>query len=503
MRSKKAIINIISLIALQAVTLICGFIVPKLIITNYGSNVNGLISSIGKFLAYVSLMEVGFGNVVKAILYKPLGKNDNKTIAKILKAADKFYKKIAIVFLIYVIVLAVCFSKLIFKEFEYLYTASLIIILSLSIFAEYFFGLSYRMFLQAKQKAYVTSFINLITLIINTIVVVILIKFGATIHIVKLATAIIFITRPFIQNFYVKKKYNLDVKNIKTDFVIKQKWEGLPQHIAYVVRINTDIILITFFLSMAEVSVYYVYSIIVTSLASMVENIAAGTEAAFGDIIAKKEKEILNKRFDIFEFIFYTIVTILFVCAMLLIVPFVSVYTKGITDVNYIRYTFGYLIVISEFAYATRIPYMTIVLAAGHLKQMKIPAFIEAGLNIVISLCLISKLGIIGVLIGTIVGMIFRTLHLMYYTSKNILDRNMIKTFKYLIIAALEFLLIVLGYKYIHIIDVNSYLEWIIEAIKVFLITAITVLVINCGTNIKQTKETIKCIGNYLKGAKK
>ena len=503
MRSKKAIINIISLIAFQAVTLICGFIVPKLIITNYGSDVNGLISSIGKFLACVSLMEVGFGNVVKAILYKPIGKNDNKTIAKILKAADKFYKKIAIVFLIYVVILSVCFSKLIFKEFEYLYTASLIIILSLSIFAEYFFGLSYRMFLQAKQKTYITSFINLITLVINTIVVVILIKMGATIHVVKLATAIIFITRPLIQNLYVKKKYNLDVNNIKSDFVIKQKWDGIFQHYAYVVRTNLDIILITFFLSMKEVSVYYVYSIIATSIATILENIASGTEAAFGDIIAKKEKETLNKNFNIFEFAFYTITTILFICAMILIVPFVSVYTKGITDVNYIRYAFGYLIVITEFSYAIKIPYTTIVLAAGHLKQMKIPALIESGLNIVISLCLISKLGIMGVLIGTIIAMIFRTLHFMYYTSKNILDRNMFKTFKYIIIAILEFLLVVLGYKYIHTIEVNSYLEWIIEAIKVFLITGITVLLINCGTNIKQAKESIEYIENHFKGAKK
>lgn len=57
MRTKKAILNIIASLLLQVIVLICGFIVPKLIITNFGSKVNGLISSITQFLAYISLLE--------------------------------------------------------------------------------------------------------------------------------------------------------------------------------------------------------------------------------------------------------------------------------------------------------------------------------------------------------------------------------------------------------------------------------------------------------------
>ena len=51
MRSKKAILNIISSLLLQVTTLICGFIVPKIIIEKFGSNVNGLASSITQLLA--------------------------------------------------------------------------------------------------------------------------------------------------------------------------------------------------------------------------------------------------------------------------------------------------------------------------------------------------------------------------------------------------------------------------------------------------------------------
>lgn len=56
-RGKKVVLNIITSLLLQVIILICGFIVPKLIITNFGSDVNGLISSITQFLAYISLLE--------------------------------------------------------------------------------------------------------------------------------------------------------------------------------------------------------------------------------------------------------------------------------------------------------------------------------------------------------------------------------------------------------------------------------------------------------------
>ena len=56
MRSKKALYNIITNLILQFFVIIYGFIVPKMIISNYGSNVNGLISSITHFLAYISLL---------------------------------------------------------------------------------------------------------------------------------------------------------------------------------------------------------------------------------------------------------------------------------------------------------------------------------------------------------------------------------------------------------------------------------------------------------------
>ena len=82
MRKKRAFYNLITSIVLQIVSIICGLIVPKLIIATYGSNLNGLINSITQFLSYITLLEVGFGPVILSILYKPIANKDKSKIKR-------------------------------------------------------------------------------------------------------------------------------------------------------------------------------------------------------------------------------------------------------------------------------------------------------------------------------------------------------------------------------------------------------------------------------------
>ena len=88
MRSKRAVYNIITSLLLQFVIIINGFVVPKIIISSYGSSVNGLIASIGQFLSYIALLDSGFTAVVKSELYKPIAEKNISKINNILKSAD-------------------------------------------------------------------------------------------------------------------------------------------------------------------------------------------------------------------------------------------------------------------------------------------------------------------------------------------------------------------------------------------------------------------------------
>lgn len=499
MRSSKVIYNIITSLISQIIVIIYGFVVPKLIISNFGSETNGLITSITQFLAYISLLESGIGPVIKSTLYNPIAKKDKKSIEKILKSAETFFRIIAMIFLIYIFVFSIIAPLTIYNNFELGYTIPLIIIISISTFAEYFFGMTYSLYIQANQKSYVISLVQSITYIINIIAIIILVKCNSSIHLIKLLSGIIFVIRPIIQNIYVRKKYNINLKNVKNDYKLKQKWDGLSQHIAAVIHGNTDVAILTFFCNLSEVSVYSVYCLVVKGIKTLVVSFTNSIESTFGDMIAKQEKDNLNNKFRLYETIFLNIAAIIFSCAMVLIVPFIKIYTLGITDTNYIRFVFGYLIVFSEYVYILRLPYISLTYAAGCFKETKRGAWIESISNIIISILLVKKMGIIGVTIGTLFAMIIRTIEFVYYSNKYILEKNILISFKKILIALSQTIIIIIIYNFLPLVEYTNYISWIMNAIIVFIVSSILVIFMGLIIYKKEYREIVQILRKIIK----
>jgi O-antigen/teichoic acid export membrane protein len=297
MRSRKALLNIASSLSLQIVGVICGLITPRLIIGTFGSSVNGVIASISQFLGYIVLLEAGVGGVIRAALYKPLATNDTAKISGIVKATEKFFRLIALIFIGYCLIIACLFPYLVNNLFDQIFTFTLVLIIGASTFIQYYFGVSYQILLQADQKGYITASLQIFITIINTLLVVILIKLGAGIHIVKLGSTAIFIFRPVLLHFYVTKKYKIDKKYPPDNNAIKQRWDGLGHHIAFFLHTNTDIVVLTLLTNVKEVSVYSVYLMVVSGIEKLTTTFSTGLEAAFGNMIAKNEKTYLSRAF--------------------------------------------------------------------------------------------------------------------------------------------------------------------------------------------------------------
>lgn len=492
MRKKKAIKNILTSLIFQIVMVIIGFVVPKMIIEKYGSNTNGIIQSITQFLSYISLFQAGFGPVVKSLLYKPLIDNDKAKINNILYAAQKFFRRIMYIFIVYILALMIFYPIISNTEFDNTYIISLILIISISTFAEYFWGLTYSLLLDADQRLYVYTYIQLGSVILNFIFTVILINCGTSIHIVKFIGGIIYAIKPLLLYSYVRKKYQISFKNVDKGYKIKQQWDGLAQHIAAVIHGNTDVVVLSIFSTMKEVSVYSVYNFVVLGLRNVVSSIINGLSSGFGDIIARKEIAKLNKSFNAYECIYHTFITIVYTCALVLIIPFESAYTYGIEDANYIRPLFGFLIVFAEFINSIKSPYSNLAISAGKFKETRNGACIEAALNLVISIILVFNFGLIGVAIGTGIAMIYRTIDFIIYDSKNILKRKKYIALVKMCVDIIEALAISLIIKKTIVINCYNYVDFIKYGIAVLAIVSIVVLMINLlfyRNDLKDIKE--------------
>jgi len=156
--------------------------------------------------------------------------------------------------------------------------------------------------------------------------------------------------------------------------------------------------------------------------------------------------------------------------------PFISIYTRGVTDVNYNRPLFAYILTAAIAAYCIRIPYHAVVLAAGHFKQTKKGAYLEAAINVIVSIVLVNIIGIEGVAIGTLVAMLYRTIQYAFYLSKNVIQRSSFCFIKKLIIYMVSVLVIILFVNIIQEPVFRTYYDWLNYAIIVTVIALLITL---------------------------
>lgn len=499
-RTKNAALVVGTGILSEVVALICGLILPKLILSTFGSEYNGITQSISQFISYISLMKAGIGGVTAAALYKPLAENNTQEISEILAATQKFMRRIALIFVLFVLGLAIIYPTFIVKDFDWWFTASLIIIISFATFAQYYFGFTYQILLSADQKDYITTLLGIIQTIVNTIISAILIKNNCSLHIVKLGSSVCALITPLFLYFYVRKKYNI-IKNVKPKMdYIPQRWDATAHEVASFVNSNTDIVILTMFASLSDISVYTVYKYVTSNLKKIVNTCTVGFGAAFGDMYARNEIELMHQNLGIFELITYSMATILYSVAFVMILPFVSVYTIGINDANYIRPMFALFTILASMFNCFRIPYRVVVINVGHFKQTRNGAILEAVINIVVSVICVYLFGLVGVAIGSLCAMIFRSCQFAFYLSKNIMNRDIKYFIKHVLLSLGTLVVVYLISKLYIPANFDNYFSWIVYAT----ITGIITLVITFVEDYLLYKEDLfnlidKLKRNFLK----
>lgn len=475
---KKLKINTITSLMYQFVSIASGFILPRLILQYYGSEINGVVSSVTQFLSIISLCECGVGAVVQSALYKPLANNDISEISKIYASSNRFFRRVAYILIVYIVVLIGVFPFINDGGYDFWFTTTLILSIAIGTLAQYYLGITYQLILNAAQLVYIQMVVRTVCIVVNVVASMLLIINGSSIQLVKLISSLIFIVQPLFYVVVVKKKYKID-KNIKySDEPIKQKWNGMAQHIATVVFENTSVLILTVLSTLENVSIYGVYHLVTNGLKMFFISMTIGMKSYLGDLFARKETDVLNKTFDKFEWLMHTGSTLFFTVAGILIVPFVKVYTFGVNDAEYVQPIFALCMCVATAIYIIRLPYSYMIQSAGHFKQTQNSAIIEAVLNIFTSIVFVKLFGLVGVAVSAAVAMIYRTAYFILYLSRHILHRGMSKTMKNIFVDILSCGVMVASTMWITLNNV-TYFSWIVMAIEVFAICAVEVLLIN------------------------
>lgn len=477
-RKKELLLTIFSNLTLQFVTAVCGFILPPLIVKTFGSEINGLVSSITQFIAYLNLVEAGIGVASIAALYKPLAEEDLKKINGILSATQKFYSKSGIIFTFGILVLAFIFPFIAKTEIDRTISFFMVLILGISGSSEFFLIGKYRVFLTAEKKLYVISFIQSIAIIINTIVSVVLIKIGFGILIVKLASSLVYLSRFIFISFYVHKKYKMISYHEQPDTKeITQSKNAFIHQVSSFIVFNSPIIILTVICGLKEVSVYSVYLLIFTAISNIANAFTNGLQSFFGESLVKDSNEITRKFFSKYETLFFLLVFWLYSCTYVLIMPFMKLYTANMTDAEYFRPELAVLLIVAGILTNLRLPGGQMINAAGHFKKTQWRSITEAIINVVTSIFFTIKFGILGVALGNIISSFYRGIDIIVYTNKHILFQKSIFVFFKIILFSIVFGLLVFLFQQFDF-EYLSWGTWLLNAVVCSVFMAVPILLV-------------------------
>ena len=483
--------NLLASIIGHIFSILYGFVLPRLILEYYGSEVNGLIQSITQFLGVIGFFDMGIGQVVRSALYEPIERCDNVQLSRIMVSGGRFYRKIAYALLGYVAVLLVVYPISVDKGFDWSFTAGMIAIVSVGLFVQYYCGIIYEQLLYASQKHYILCAIQTICYILNMAICVVMVRMNCSIHAVKLVMALVFLIKPLFCMWYIRHKYTIDWHITYDAEPIKQKWHGVSQHISAVVLDGTDNIVLTLFSTFSNVSIYSVYYMVIGSIQALYQSIVVSIQAAAGAVWAKRDMNGAKQMFSKVEFCLHTGVVFVFCCTAMLIVPFVQVYTNGLADANYTQPTFAAILVLAYGIRCLRTPYNIWILAAGHFKQAQKCHIFAAILNLTISVLAVSFWGLIGVAVGTLVAMCYQTAWMVIYTAKNLVKcsyKRIIKQWLADIVAVLLICTTASGFS----LQIPSYLGWLTLAVKVAFISGVCITSVFCIFFAKEVRQLIK-----------
>lgn len=475
LKMQRSKLNIVTTLASQLAATACGIVTPHVLLTAFGSEAYGITVSITQFLSYITLLESGIGGVARAKLYGPLAKGDSAGVSSVYYAVKRFFQYVGMVFLLYCVILGFGYHDLASVTlFSRPYIFALVLIIGISTLAKYMFGLANLTLIAADQRQYVNNFINVIITVSNTLLIVLLVSLKSDLIWVKLGSSLIFVVRPVLYVLYVRKHYTLRDTGQRAQ--LEQKWTGLGQHIAYFLHTNTDVVLLTLFADVRLVAVYSIYSLVISSVRALTESFSGGMEARFGELIAKEQTEKLRASFARYSRLLTSVSVLLFSCTGVLILSFVGLYTRGVTDADYRQPLFSVILLLAEAINCFMLPCSSLPVAANRFKQTRWGAYGEAMINIGLSCILIFWNPLLGVAIGTLAATAFRGIYYMAYSAKHILKLSFWKLFIRFAGAVLVICGCVLaGRVLLDLVLIQSYWQWALYGCLTFAVIALPI----------------------------
>lgn len=479
----------------NVVTTLVAIIIPRLFIVNYGSEVNGLLSSIKQIYVYLALLEAGVGDASVIALYGPIGRNDHRATNEILAATHYYYRKIGFIYAACVVAMSLVYPLLLDTAISYPVCCLVILLQGSGSVISYLFQGKYNMLLRVDNRNYVTTNLGTVTTVLTDVCRIGLLMMGRSIVAVQATYLLFNLIKMLYIAWYIRKNYPWIDLSVKPNFqAISQKSAVLVHQISSLVFSHTDVLILTFVCGLGTVSIYSMYAMLYGMVGNIISIVSGSVQSVLGQMYNTDRKKYIVLQ-DTYETYFMALVFGLLAIASIFMLPFMRLYTEG-ADLNYIDWKLPVLFGAYQLLNYGRTPSHNPIGFAGKFRETQWRAWLETVINLVVSFTCVFRFGIYGVLFGTIAALLYRANDIIIFANKVVLNRSPWPTYRRWLINLTVFLAVVAVFVHVPM-RLDSLLWLILNAAWV----SVVVMFLFFGVNSIAEPEARMTAMKYIKNA--
>lgn len=407
--------------------------------------VSGLFTNV---LGLLSFTELGVGTAMNFSLYEPIAKKDEEKIKSLMRLYKNAYRLIAVVVTILGIAIAPFLSILLNSNISMQDIYFFYFIFLFNTVSSYF--VSYKTsYVSALQKEYINTNINTIFQIIIYVAQIIGLVLFQNYFMFLIIQSILGLFQKIFTVIWINKKFPIlverDIEPID-EKTKKEIWKNIKALIIHKIGDisvhQTDNILISAYINTATVGLISNYTMLSAMVNRFTSIIFNSFTASFGNLIAKESKEKQREIFEVYNFLGFWIFGFV---AVAFITLTQSLITLWLGKDNLIDNFSMILFFVSVYLEGQSLTTYNFKIAAGRFDEDKWVAFVQAVVNLIVSIAAVRIIGLPGIYIGTIaqrlIVIIIRPLivyrYVLHESSKKYFIQFVIRAFQWIIIAML------------------------------------------------------------------
>lgn len=436
--------------------------------------INGLFSNI---IDLLSLSELGITTPIIYRLYKPIEENDNERVAQLMS----FYKRVYQFIFAFITFVGLCicpFIKMLINDSADIPNDINIYVVYILFLAQtsstYLFSYKQALLIADRRQYIVNIFQIVFNALKNTLQIILVIlfkKYELILFCGILATVFtnylfaVYITKQYPAVF--KKRIVLDEKTKKSIF--SETKVCLVHKVGYKILTATDNIIISKYVGIVATGLYSNYLLIYNMAFAFVSQLTGNLVAIVGKVIAQGDMDYAGKIFKRLNFLSLWINCTVSCCMGIFLDKLIELWLGS--GLNLTKYTAGLITFYFFISNLRHIPNTYIGVSSLFARDALRTVF-QVLINIVISILLVKKILIDGVIIGSILCVLttvfWREPYLVY---KELLHKKWNEYWKQLVMFFIPSVIIVSAFKAIfRYIAIDSFAKLIICGIIVFLV---------------------------------